>query len=255
MKIVVLVKQVPDTWGERRLDPGTGRADRTSGDQVIDEIGERAVELALAHKDGDRSIEVVVATMGPASATDVLRKALAMGADRAIHVQDDQLAGADLRVTAAVLAAAVRREGFDLLVTGNESTDGRGGALAAMLAEHLGVPLLSALTTARSDGTTVVGTRVGDSGTARVRAPLPAVVSITEAMPEARFAGLRGIMAAKRKPMTRLAVADLGLDLPPAGTVVRSANARPQRSAGTLVVDDGSAARALADFLAERHLI
>jgi electron transfer flavoprotein beta subunit len=255
MKIVVLVKQVPDTWGERHLDPTTGRADRAGGEQVVDEIGERAVELALSHKDRDRAVEVVVVTMGPAKAADALRKVLAMGADRAVHVQDDRLAGADLVLTATVLAATVRTEGFDLLVVGNESTDGRGGVLAAMLAEHLRVPLLSAMTSATVEGSTVVGTRAAEGVTARVRADLPAVVSVTEAVPEARFAGLRGIMAAKRKPVTRRTLADLEVELPAAASAVRSVSARPPRTGGTQVVDDGTAVRRLVDLLAERHLI
>ena len=167
MKIAVLVKHVPDTYGERQLDPATRRADRAAGDQVIDEISERAVEVALAHKDQEKSTEVVAVTMGPAQATDALRKSLAMGADRAIHVVDDALAGADLMVTATVLAAALRPEGFDLVIAGNESTDGRGGVLPALLAELLGLPLLSALRTVRLTDTEVSGARVTDAARPR----------------------------------------------------------------------------------------
>lgn len=255
MKIAVLVKHVPDTYGERQLDPATRRTDRTAGDQVIDEISERAVEVALARKDQEKATEVVVVTMGPAQATDALRKALAMGADRAIHVVDDALAGADLMVTATVLAAALRPEGFDLVVTGNESTDGRGGVLPALLAELLGLPLLSALRSVLLTDAEVSGTRVTDAAATQVRAQLPAVVSITEQLPDARFAGLRGIMAAKRKPMARLGLADLGLAVPSSRTAVTSAAALPRRSGGPRVEDDGTAARQLADFLADRHLI
>lgn len=255
MKIAVLVKHVPDTYGERQLDPATHRADRTSGDQVIDEISERAVEVALAHKDQDRSTEVVAVTMGPAQATDALRKSLAMGADRAVHVVDDALAGADLMATATVLAAALRPEGPDLVITGNESTDGRGGVLPALLAELLGLPLLSALRSVRLTAAEVSGARVTDAAATEVRAALPAIISITEQLPDARFAGLRGIMAAKRKPMAKVGAAELGLDAPASRTVVTSATPLPRRTSGPRVEDDGTAARQLADFLADRHLI
>ncbi|MCV2393916.1 electron transfer flavoprotein subunit beta/FixA family protein [Actinotalea sp. M2MS4P-6] len=255
MKIAVLVKHVPDTYGERQLDPATGRTDRTAGDQVIDEISERAVEVALAHKDHEKSTEVLVVTMGPAQATDALRKALAMGADRAIHVVDDALAGADLMVTATVLAAALRPEGCDLLIAGNESTDGRGGVLPALLAELLGLPLLSALRTVRLTDGEVSGTRITDAASTQVRAPLPAIISITEQLPDARFAGLRGIMAAKRKPTATVGLAELGLATPRSRTLVTSTAAMPRRTGGPRIEDDGTAARQLAQFLADRHLI
>jgi electron transfer flavoprotein beta subunit len=255
MKIAVLIKHVPDTYGERQLDPTTGRTDRAAGDQVIDEISERAVEVALAHKDQEKATEVVAVTMGPAQATDALRKALAMGADRAVHVVDDALAGADLMVTATVLAAALATERCDLVIAGNESTDGRGGVLPALLAELLGLPLLSALRTVRLTDGEVSGTRVTDAASTQVRAQLPAVISITEQLPDARFAGLRGIMAAKRKPMAKLGLADLGLETPRSRTVVTSTAALPRRTGGPRIEDDGTAARQLAGFLADRHLI
>ncbi|MCG2801507.1 MAG: electron transfer flavoprotein subunit beta/FixA family protein [Cellulomonas sp.] len=255
MKIAVLVKQVPDTWDPRRLDPSSGRADRAGGEQVVDEIGERALEAALAHRDRAGQTEVVVVTMGPAGARDVLRRMLAMGADRAVHVLDDTLVGADLVRTAQVIAAVLVAEAPDLVLAGNESTDGRGGVLPAMLAEHLGRPLLSGLTSIEIDDTRVSGTRTSEAGTAHVHAPLPAVVSITEQLPEARVAGLRGIMAAKRKPLAQLSTDDLGLPPAVAGTQVLTAEPRPPRAAGELVTDDGTAARRIADFLAERHLI
>lgn len=255
MKIAVLVKHVPDTYGERQLDPATGRTDRSAGDQVIDEISERAVEVALAHKDQDRSTEVVAVTMGPPQATDALRKSLAMGADRAVHVVDDALAGADLMVTATVLAAALRPEEFDLVIAGNESTDGRGGMIPALLAEMLGLPLLSALRTVGLTDGEVSGTRITDAASTQVRALLPAVISITEQLPDARFAGLRGIMAAKRKPQAKVTLADLGLETPRSRTLVTSTAAVPRRTGGPRIEDDGTAARQLADFLADRHLI
>src|SRR5207253_9336549 len=127
MKIVVLVKQVPDTAEERKLDLATGRLDREAADSVVDEINERALEAALRIKDANKGTEVVAMTMGPDDATQTLRKALSMGADSGVHIVDDSLAGADTGRTAATLATALRSTGFDVVMAGNESTDGRAG--------------------------------------------------------------------------------------------------------------------------------
>ena len=255
MKVVVLVKQVPDTWGERRLDPSTGWVDRAASDRIIDEIGERALEVALSHKDHAKDTEVVALTMGPATATEALRKALSMGADAAVHVLDDGLAGADLLRTATVLASAIRSTGFDVVIAGNESTDGRGGVIPAMLAELLGVPAALNLDAVEFSDGEVAGTRSVEDATMAVRAPLPALVSITERTAEPRFPNLKGIMGAKKKPMTVLAVADLGVDAAASQSVIVSVSERPPRSGGEVIVDDGSAATKLADYLAANRLI
>lgn len=255
MKVIVLIKQVPDTWEDRHLDTSTGLLDRDGNERVIDEIDERALEVALQLKDADRSVQVVAATMGPAAAETALRRALAMGADSAIHILDDRLAGTDAARTAAVLAAAVRSEEVDLVIAGNESTDGRGGVIAAAVAEHLGLPLLSFLDSLEVSGTAVTGVRRSDGGSVEVHAPLPAVVSVTEQNPEARFPNLRGTMSAKRKPLARVALDGLGVDSDGARSVVVSVAERPARAAGRKVVDDGTAAAQLADYLAEAHLI
>ena len=257
MKIIVLVKQVPDTYEERRLDPATGLVDRDPDQSVADEINERALEVALRHKDANKGSEVVVLTMGPTSATQALRKALSMGADAAVHVVDDRLEGADIVTTATVLASALHRTGYDLVLAGNESSDGRGGVVPAMIAEHLGLPLLSSLDTIEFSETTVAGNVTLESGNLSVSATLPAVVSVTERSAEARFPKFKGIMTAKRKPLTTLSLADLGLDLG-AGTsttTVRSIFERPARTAGKKIIDDGTAARELAEFLVAGRLI
>lgn len=254
MKIVVLVKQVPDTWGDRRLDTSTGWLDRGASDAIIDEIGERAIEIALKAKDADKSTEVVVVTMGPASAADVLKKGLAMGADSGVHVVDSALAGADLGWTATVLAAAIGT-GWDLVVTGNESTDGRGGVLAAMLAERLGVPHLTSLDAVDISADRVSGVRATEYGTIDAHAALPAVISVTERSAEPRFPGFKGILAAKKKPVTTVGITDLGVAAPAARSVVVSAAERPARQAGRLVTDDGTAAQQLVDYLAAERLI
>jgi len=256
VKIVVLVKQVPDTEEERRLDLATGRLDRAAGSIVVDEINERALEVALRYKDGDKKgTEVIALTMGPEGAKDALRRALSMGADSAVHVVDDALDGADIARTAQVLAAAAKRTGFDLLVAGNESTDGRGGVVPAMVAEHLGLPLLPSLNAVEISEASVAGEVGVEGGSLAVRASLPAVVSVTERAAEARFPNFKGIMMAKRKPVTTLSLADLGLEAAAPDTAVLSTSERPARTAGKKIYDDGNAGNELAEFLAAGRLI
>lgn len=251
MKIAVLIKQVPDTAEERILDPDTGRIDRDAGDAVIDEITERALELALTVKDQDKSTEVVVVTMGPGNAAKSIRKALSMGADSGIHVLDDSLAGADLVLTAQTLADALRGAGADLVIAGNESTDGRAGMLPAMIAEHLGLPLLGSLLEAEIGADAVRGKRHNDSGTQDVTAGYPAIITVTEGFDEARFPNFKGILGAKRKPVQTLPAPGTGHP----ATAVADVSKRPARTAGAKITDDGNAAAELVDFLAARRLI
>lgn len=250
----MLIKQVPDTWGDRRLDPATGRVDRTDGEQVIDEIDERALEVALAHRDGDRATEVVAVVMGPGAAADAVKKALSIGADSAVHVVDDGLEGADAALTAAALAGALRAGGYDLVVAGNVSTDGRGGVVPAMIAEHLGLPLVSSLDAVEIAADGVRGRRTVDAGQETLRAPLPAIVTVSERVPEARFPNFKSIMSARKKPVQRLTLAEVGV-VPAARSVVLSTAERPAREAGTIVVDDGTAAQQLVDYLVAERLV
>lgn len=254
MKIVVLVKQVPDTGEERSLDPVSGRVDREASDPIIDEISERALEAALSVKDRDKSTEVVVLSMGPSDAAKAIRKALSMGADSGIHVLDDALEGADAMLTAQVLAAALRNADADLVITGNESTDGRGGIIPAMLAEHLNIPLLGSLNTVNIDPVSITGQRRNDEGTQDVSADLPAIISVTESFAEARFPNFKGIMGAKRKPVSTLAAAELGVNAM-ARTSISNVETRAPRSAGTTIIDEGQAAAQLVDFLTTQRLI
>lgn len=259
MKIVVLVKQVPDTWGERRLNLSSGRLDRAGSAAVIDEIDERALEVALRAQDSDGA-EVVALTVGPAAAADTLRKALAMGADSAIHVQSDLLSGADIVQTARAIAAAVTTSGCDLIVAGNESTDGRGGVVPAMVAELLALPHLTFLDSVVIATDQVSGVRNAGDSMVSVTTPLPALVSVTERAAEPRFATFRGIMKAKKKRIELLTDADVGLigpDAPGAqpSTRVLGVTARPTKGAGIRIVDDGTAGEQLAAFLFDRKLI
>ena len=258
MKIVVLVKEVPDTYGDRKLNLETGLADRGASETVLDEIGERALEVALSYADKNAGTEVVVLSMAPASAAATVRKGLAMGAASAVHVADEQLVGADLGLTAEVLAAAVRRTGYDLVVTGNLSTDGTGAVIPAMIAEILGVPQLTALVAVEIGANSVSGTRATDAGTMQVSAPLPAVISVTEAMPDARFPNFKGIMAAKKKPFETVTLADLSVDPSDpeaARSIVISIAEKPPREAGVKIVDEGDAGDKLAEFLAQNRLV
>jgi electron transfer flavoprotein beta subunit len=258
MKIVVLVKQVPDTYGERKL-LADGRVDRDASEAVIDEISERAVEVALKQKDADKSVEVVVASMGPKGLTASVRKALSLGADKGVHILDDALEGADAARTALVLAKAIEWVGnVDLVVAGNISTDGRGGVVPAMIAEHLGMSHLGSVDDLQI-GARVSGRQTTESGSREVVAPLPAVVSITESADEARFANFKGIMSAKRKPIDVVSLSDLGIDAASFGGLARSVvlttAERPARQAGVKIVDEGDAAEKLVEFLAAERLI
>ncbi len=239
MNIVVCVKQVPDTWAERTLRPEDSRLDRASVDGVINELDEYAIEegLRLAEAHGG---EVTILTMGPGKASESIRKALSMGADKAVHVLDDGLAGSDALQTSAVLAAVLGRIGFDLVIVGAESTDARMGVMAAMLAERLGVPQVSLAS--------------------KVESSLPAVISVVEKINDPRYPSFKGIMAAKKKPVETLTLADAGIDAGQAGlaaaaTGVASFATRPPREAGTVVKDEGDGGTKAAEFLAARKFI
>ncbi|GAA2884432.1 electron transfer flavoprotein subunit beta/FixA family protein [Microbacterium esteraromaticum] len=258
MKIYVLVKEVPDTYGDRKLDLETGLADRGAGDVVLDEITERALEVALSYADKNPGAEVVSLSMAPETATASVRRSLAIGAASAVHVVDEELRGADLTLTAEVLAAAIRRGEPDLVITGNLSTDGSGGVIPAMLAEHLGYAQATALSAVEIGDGQLTGTRTGDAGTQDVTVPLPAVISITEALPDARFPNFKGIMAAKKKPLEVLSLADLGVSADPAlapRTIMTTVAEKPPRAAGVKITDEGDAAAQLVEFLAQNRLV
>lgn len=257
MKIVVLVKEVPDTYGDRKLSLETGLADRAASESVLDEIGERALEVALSYADAHPGTEVVVLSMAAESASATVRKGLAMGASSAVQVIDETLLGADLGLTAEVLAAAVKRTGYDLVIAGNQSTDGSGGVIASMVAELLDVPAATYLSSVEIAETEVAGVRATEDATARVSAPLPAVISITEALPDARFPNFKGIMAAKKKPFETVSLEDLGIephDPAASRSIVISLSEKPPREAGVKIVDEGDAGEKLAEFLIQNRL-
>jgi electron transfer flavoprotein beta subunit len=259
LKIVVCVKYVPDATGDRGFAADL-TTERDDVDGLLSELDEYAVEQALRIAEEADDAEVTVLTMGPEEANDALRKALSMGADKAVHVEDDALHGTDVMGSSLVLAKAIEHAGYDLVVCGMASTDGGMGVLPALLAERLGVPQVTLLSEVAVAGGTVSGRRDGDSATERLEAALPAVVSVTDQSGEARYPSFKGIMAAKKKPVESLDLDDLDIaaeevGLAGARTAVESATARPPRTAGEIVTDEGEGAKRLAAFLAERKFI
>ncbi|KAA9153886.1 electron transfer flavoprotein subunit beta/FixA family protein [Amycolatopsis acidicola] len=258
--IVVLVKQVPDTYSERKLSDADHTLDRESADAVLDEINEKAVEEALKIKEAGEG-EVTVISVGPDRATDAIRKALSMGADKAIHVSDEALHGSDVIATSKVLAAAIGKvEGYDLIIAGNEASDGRAGAVPAILAELLGLPQLTFVRELTVDGTNVKADRETEDGLTHLEASLPALVSVSEKINEPRYPSFKGIMAAKKKPVETLTIADLGIDagavgLANAQSAVTEAAPKPPRQAGQRVEDEGDGGSKIAEYLVGQKII
>lgn len=257
MRIAVLLKEVPDTYSDREMNLETGLTDRT-GDVVADEVGERAVEAALRIAEKNEGSVVEVLSVGPESAAGSIRKAIAMGAAEAHIISDDALVGADLTLTAEALAAAIRTNGYDLVVTGNASSDGGGGVMASLLGELLDYPALTNLTELTIDGTTVRATQAGEDAVVELEAELPAVVAVSDEFPDARFPNFKGLMAAKKKELNTLTLADLGVDAEDwnrARSIMVSIARRPARERGEIIDGNSQAAGKLADFLAAKNLI
>ena len=259
MNIVVCVKQVPDTYSERTLRADDSTLDRDAADALINELDEYAIEegLRLAEAHGG---EVTIFSMGPEKASESIRKALSMGADKAVHLTDTGLHGSDALTTSAAMAKVLGRTEFDLVILGSESTDARMGVLAAMLAERLGVPQLSYASKVEIDGSSITINRLADYGYDTVTGSLPAVVSVVEKINEPRYPSFKGIMAAKKKPVETLSLADIGLDagevgLAASATEVVSFAKRPARQAGTIVADEGDGGTQAAEFLAAQKFI
>ena len=260
--IVVLIKQVPDTWSERKLNDDDYTLDRDAADAVLDEINERAVEEALLikEKEGDDS-KVTVLTAGPERATEAIRKALSMGADEAVHVLDEGMHGSDIVQTGWVLAKALGTiEGTELVIAGNEATDGVGGAVPAIIAEYLGLPQLTHVRKLTVEGGKVTGERETDDGLFTLEASLPAVVSVTEKINEPRFPSFKGIMAAKKKPVNTLTLAEIGVEgdevgLANAGSKVLASQPKPPKTAGEKVEDDGEGGNKISQYLVSQKII
>jgi electron transfer flavoprotein beta subunit len=259
LNIVVCVKQVPDTAVERTLKAGEGTLEREKLDGLINELDEYAIEEGLKIA-GAHEGTVTILSVGPGKAAESIRKALSMGADKAVHVVDDAIAGSDALATSLVLSEALKKTGFDLVILGSESTDARTGVVPAMLAERLGVPQLTLASKVEVSGTEVTIRRVSDDGYDTVTASLPAVISVMEKINEPRYPSFKGIMAAKKKPVETLGLAGLSVDagsvgLAGAATAVADFAVRPPRSAGEIVTDEGDGGGKAAGFLAARKFI
>jgi len=259
MNIVVLVKQVPDTEAERKLNPSDKTLDRASVDPVINYIDEFAIEEGLRLKEAHDG-EVTILTVGPERATESIRKALAMGADKAVHISDEAIHGSDAIATAKVLAKALGSIEWDVAIAGSEATDARGAVVPALLAEVLGAPQLTQARKVTIDGSSVTIERVTDTGYEKVEGTLPAVISVVEKINDPRYPSFKGIMAAKSKPIEVKTVADLGLEAGEIGlenswTKVESFENAPPRAAGQTVKDEGDGGVKIADFLASKKLI
>ncbi|MEU6883250.1 electron transfer flavoprotein subunit beta/FixA family protein [Streptomyces sp. NPDC046712] len=259
LRIAVCVKYVPDATGDRGFADDL-TVDRDEVDGLLSELDEYAVEQALRISEESDDAEVTVITVGPDDAKDALRKALSMGADKAVHVNDEDIHGTDVIGTSAIVAKALEKTGFDLVICGMASTDGTMGVLPALLAERLNLPQVTLLSEVSVEGGLVKGRRDGDAATEQLEAPLPAVVSVTDQSGEARYPSFKGIMAAKKKPVEELDLDDLDIDADEVGlagswTLVESVAARPARTAGTIVTDEGDGGKQLAAFLSAQKFI
>ena len=260
MNIVVCVKYVPDAQSDRSFE-ADNTTDREAVDGLLSELDEYAVEAALALNEAGDGGEVTVLTMGPADAANAIKKSLQMGADKGVHILDDAIAGSDAIASSLVLAEAIKKLGpVDLVLTGLASTDGAMSVVPAMLAERLGLPQVTFASELTVEGGTARIRRDSDTASETIEAALPAVISVTDQINEPRYPSFKGIMAAKKKPVETWSLADLGVDasqvgLDAAWTTVESTEARPPRSAGEIVTDEGEGGTALAQFLASRKFV
>lgn len=259
MNIVVCVKYVPDATANRSFRSSDNTVDREGVDGLLSELDEYAVEEALKITESTEG-EVTVLTVGPEQAAAAVRKSLQMGAHKGVHVSDDAIHGSDAIATSLVLAAALRRLHYDLVLCGMASTDGVMGLVPAMLAERLGIPGVTYAAEVGVDGGRVTVRRDSDTAVETVLVSTPAIVSVTDQVNEPRYPSFKGIMAAKRKPVESWTLADLGVDasdvgLDAAWTSVTSIEARPPRSSGTVITDDGDGGVRLTDFLAAQKFI
>jgi len=260
VKIVVCVKHVPDAAADRTFDDSDHTVDRTGVDGLLSELDEYAVEQALTIAEGADDAEVTVLSVGPEQAADAIRKALQMGADKGVHVSDEAIHGSDAIATSLVLAKAIEKLDYDIVLCGMASTDAEMGVVPAMLAERLGIAQVTLGSELAVEGSTVRIRRDGDVSAETVEASTPAVVSVTDQTPEARYPSFKGIMAAKKKPVESWALADLDVahdqvGLAAAWSSVSATQKRPPRSKGEIVTDDDEGGVRLVEFLAAQKFV
>ena len=253
MKIAVCVKQIPDPATPYSLDPDTHFVVRPD-DQVLDDTDRYGIELGLQLAE-EAEGEVVLVSMSPAGTLQGIRQALAMGADKAIVVDDESLRGSGALVTAKVLAAAIEAEGgVDLVIAGTESTDGYAGVVPQMMSELLGMPALTFARKVELDGSSVKIERQTAAGFDVVQSDLPAMLAVTAGVVEPRYPTFKGIMAAKSKPVDTLSASDVGVGNDPRQSIT-SVNPAPAREAGTVLEDEGEAHLAIIEALEQAKVI
>jgi electron transfer flavoprotein beta subunit len=259
VKVLVCVKEVPDASAPKRIDPQSFRLDR-SVPGTLNEFDAHAIEEGLRLKEAGGEGELVIVLMGPARAADSLRKALALGADRAVHVADDALAGSDLVATSKALAKAVEREEPDLVLFGQQAGDSDGAVLWAAVADRLRLPVISQAASLELAGGKAKVKRQTEYGYDVIEAPTPCVVAVSDAINEPRYPSLKGIMGAKKKPQDAVTATDLGLDPAEVGeagskTEVYAVGEPPPRGESKRIEDNGDAAEAILQYLTEKKLV
>jgi electron transfer flavoprotein beta subunit len=252
MKVVVCVKQIPDPATPYRLEEGSNWLMRPE-EQILDDTDRYGVEMGLQlARGGDGTVTLV--SMGPSGSGQGIRQALAMGADKAVLVEDDSLRGSEALTTARVLATAIQREGFDLVIAGTESTDGYSGVVPQMISEILGVPALTYATKVETGDGSVTIHRQTMAGYDVVTSDLPALLTVTAGVVEPRYPTFKGIMDAKKKPVETLSLGELGAEPGPEQLVVSIVDA-PGRGAGQKIEDEGEAHLAIVSLLEQRKVI
>jgi electron transfer flavoprotein beta subunit len=252
MRVVVCVKQIPDPASPYELDPETHFLQRPA-EQLLDDTDRYGVEMGLLLAEQTEG-EVVLVSMGPAGNLQGIRQALAMGADRAIVIDDPTLRGSDSLTTARVLSAAIQREGFDVVIAGTESTDGYSGVVPQQIAEFLEVPALSFAKKVELEGDTIRIERQTEEGYDMVEAPAPVVITVTAGVVEPRYPTFKGIMAAKSKPVDQIGTTELGATAS-VGQEIVAVRPAPERAAGEIVEDEGDAHLRIIDLLEQAKVI
>jgi electron transfer flavoprotein beta subunit len=263
LKICVLVKEVPDAAVEKRMDPSTGRLDR-SGEKNLNPFDTHAIEAAMQIKEGGsvQVDEIVAVTMGPDSAQRALHKAVSLGADRSVHLTDDALAGSDVCASGYALGQALKKESPDLVLLGQQSDDGECYTMGAVVADHLQMPSLTQVIKIDTVEGKLTCERQAEYGYDTVEVELPAVISVGDAINEPRYPSLKAIMGAKKKQLDKLSAADAGIEADRIGengsrTKVVGLNPPPPKEKGTIIEDEDTneTVEKIVAWLDERKLI
>jgi electron transfer flavoprotein beta subunit len=263
LKIAVLVKEVPDAAVTKRIDPSTGRMDR-SGEKNLNPYDTHAIEAAMQVKEGGavEVDEIVAVTMGPESAVRALHKAVSLGADRSVHLTDPALAGSDVAATGYALAQVLQAESPDLVLLGQQSDDGECYTIGAVVAEHLGMPSLTQVIAMEVSSDGLKCERQAEYGYDTVQVDFPAVISVGDAINEPRYPSLKAIMGAKKKPLDTKATGDVGIEagrVGEAGSKVSCGDfkAPPQKAGGEIIEDEDTneTVEKIVAWLDERKLV